>query len=42
MKAVMLLNGVVDSEPMDIEYCIKLAFKLDPEGKFLRVKVVEV
>jgi hypothetical protein len=41
MKAIIHLDGVPDhKEPWDYEYCVQLAFKLDPQGKRLRVKVV--
>lgn len=42
MKAIIYLNGIPDhKEPYDLIYCIRLAFKLDPEGKYLKVRVIE-
>lgn len=42
MKAIIFLNGIPDhKEPYDLIYCIRLAFKLDPLGEFLRVVVVK-
>lgn len=42
MLAIIYLNGIPDhKEPYDLVYCIRLAFKLDPLGEFLKVKVVE-
>lgn len=41
MKAIIFLDGVPDhKDPYDYKYCVRLAFKLDPEGKRLRVQVV--
>lgn len=42
MRAIIYLNGIPDhKEPYDYKYCVTLAFKYDPEGKYLKVKVVE-
>jgi hypothetical protein len=41
MRAIIYLDGKPDhKEPYDYLYCVQLAFKLDPEGKRLKVKVV--
>lgn len=42
MKAIIFLNGKPDhKEPYDYKYCVRLAFKLDPMGKHLKVQVVK-
>lgn len=42
MRAIIYLNGIPDhKEPYDYKYCVKLAFKLDPKGKSLKVMVVK-
>jgi hypothetical protein len=42
MKAIIYLNGIPDhKEPYPYKYCVQLAFKLDPKGEILRVRVVE-
>jgi hypothetical protein len=40
VKAIIFLDGKPDhKEPYDLLYCIRLAFKLDPAGKRLKVVV---
>lgn len=42
-KAFIFLDGIQDhKDPYDYVYCVRLAFKLDPEGKVLRVKPVRL
>jgi hypothetical protein len=41
MKAFIILDGKRDhTEPWDYEDCVIKVFRLDPEGKRLRIEVV--
>jgi hypothetical protein len=41
MKAIIFLNGKPDhKDPYPYVYCVRLAFKLDPEGKHIEVRKV--